>query len=212
MFVHSHCELPDLDCVTNPDGVRHYITPEGNRYPSITTILQCLSKKDIDRWKDRVGVAESTSISRRAANRGTNLHSLIEQYLKNEKINPTIGFNIVKKDLDRIGVIRAQEVALWSDFYKIAGRTDCIAEFDGKLSVIDFKTSKGFKKKEWIEGYFIQATFYAEAWEERTGETINDLVIIISGDDGSKMVYTETKEQYIDLLITVIDMYANEIR
>jgi genome maintenance exonuclease 1 len=210
-YIHEPVALPQLERITTDKG-RVYVTPGGNKYPSITTVLEVLSRRDIQNWRKRIGSEEANSISARAANRGTNLHTIIEHYLQNETVTPTIHFNIIKSELSRIGKIYAQEKSLWSDKYRVAGTTDCIAEFDGVLSVIDFKTAKGFKRKEWIEHYFIQATFYAEAWEELTGTPISNLVIMMAGDDGSKMVYTDDKEPYLDKLITVIDLFNNEVR
>ncbi len=211
-FVHEEHQVPDLVCIEDPTLGRVYVTPNGDKYPSITNVLSILSKRDIQNWQKRVGLKEANTITRRGANRGTALHTLVEKYLKNEPFEETIGFKIVKKDLNRIGTIYAQEVALWSDELRVAGRTDCIAEYDGVIAVVDFKTAAKVKPKAWIEAYFLQAAFYATAWEERTGIPIEKIVIIFSNDDGTSVVYEESKSKWMDTLRTVIDMYYNDVR
>lgn len=211
-FVHLDYGLPVIESIDDPVNGRVYVTPSGNRYPSITTVLSTLSRQQIQNWQKRVGLKEATSVSTKAARRGTSVHTIVEKYLKNEPFQPTIDFGIIKGLLEPIGTIHAQEVTLWSDFFQVAGRVDCIAEFAGELAVIDFKTSAKPKRKEWIESYFLQTTFYSLAWEERTGIPIKKIVILMANGDGTSASYVENPDDYRDNLQTVIDMFYNDVR
>lgn len=212
----SGLDYDDLECVTESTG-RRYVTPEGKKYPSITTVLSILSEDSIREWRARVGEEEANKISHRAASRGTAVHSIIEDYINNKDIfekglympNIVHDFKRVQDILDeRIGVVYAQEVPLYSDVLGIAGRVDCIAEFDGVLSVIDFKTSRKTKKKEWIENYFIQESFYAAAFYERTGIPIKQIVTIISVDNAESQVFVEEPLNWLPKLIKVRKEYS----
>lgn len=216
-FLHkgSGLDYDDLETINESSG-RRYVTPEGKKYPSITTVLSILSEDSIREWRARVGEEEANKISTRAANRGTAVHSIIEDYINNKedyakKYMPNIiqDFRRVQDILDdRIGVVYAQEVPLYSDILGIAGRVDCIAEFDGALSVIDFKTSRKAKKKEWIESYFIQESFYAAAFYERTGIPIKQIVTIISVDNDESQVFIEEPLNWLPKLIEVRKEYG----
>jgi hypothetical protein len=194
---------------------RHYQTPEGKDYPSVTTVLSILSEDGIAEWRARVGEEEANKISHRAASRGTAVHSIIENYLNNEEefqkgFMPNViqDFRGVQPLLDsRIGRIYAQEAALYSDHLGMAGRVDCVAEFDGVLSIIDFKTSRKPKKKEWITNYFIQESAYAIMWEERTGMPITNLVTLMAVDNGEPMVFKEHRDNWTEKLIETINEY-----
>lgn len=213
MFEHIGIDLgyDDLDCETKESG-RKYSTPEGIKYPSITTVLGILSRAAIMAWRKRVGAEEANKISRRASTRGTAVHAIIEKYLNNEEdyregYMPNIidNFLTVKDVLDaRIGKIYAQEVPLYSDYLGVAGRVDCVAEFDGKPSIIDFKTSKRLKSLDQVESYFMQEAFYAIAWEERTQIPITQLVTIISVDGGECQVFIEHRDNWVKPLQEVI--------
>ena len=219
----EHCPInfkdyDDLESVTSSDGSRKYVTPDGIEYPSVTTVLSILSKEFIDKWKRRVGIEEANKISYAASYRGTQVHEIIEKYLDND-VNYTKGYfpNIisslssVKPTLDRIGSIYEQECALYSNHLKLAGRVDCVAEFDGKLSIIDFKTSKKLKKKEWISSYFMQCAAYAIMWEERTNIPIVQLVIIIAVDDNTPQVFKEHRDNWTTNLKDTIYKYNNSL-
>ena len=216
MFKHSNQEFLDyidLDCITTEKG-RRYITPDGVRYPSVTTVLSVLSQDGIEKWKKRVGEKEANRISSYAAKRGTNVHSIIEKYLDNEpnfekSFMPHIISSLVdlKPVLSRIDEIYLQECALYSNHLGLAGRVDCIAKFDGELSVIDFKTSRKPKKKEWIESYFMQCTAYAIMWEERTGIPITKLVVMVAVDDHEPQVFIEHRDNWDKQLIETIGEY-----
>lgn len=216
MFEHVGVELgyDDLNSVTTENG-RRYVTPDGSSFPSITTVLSILSRDSIMEWRTRVGEEEANKISHRASRRGTAVHEIIEKYINNEKdfkkgYTPDIieSFLNVKTILDeRIGKVYAQEVPLYSNHFGVAGRVDCVAEFDGKLSIIDFKTSKKQKKKSYIESYFMQEAFYAVAWEERTGKPITQLVTIIAVDDTEPQVFIEHRDNWTSRLKETIEKY-----
>jgi genome maintenance exonuclease 1 len=149
---------------------------------------------------------------RTAAKRGTAVHNLVENYLNNEELSkqdvlPLALFTLLKPSLDNINSIRIQEGSLYSNKWKIAGRVDCIAEYDGVLSVIDFKTSRQEKKEEWVENYFIQGTAYCEMYEERFGTPINQIVILIVTEDGAVQIFKKDKSSYLPLLQPAIDEF-----
>lgn len=215
IFKHQKVDLGynDLVAVTLPSG-RTYVDPEGNQYPSITTVLGASGKAALEEWKNRVGEKEAAAIGFRAANRGEAVHELIEKYLDNEelpKVMPHItqSLNNLKPFLHRIGTIYAQECPLYSKHLGVAGRVDCVAEFDGKLSIVDFKTSLKPKKKEWISKYFMQETAYAIMWEERTGVPITQLVTIMDVDDGEPLLFIEHRDNWAKQLMQTIDDYKN---
>lgn len=202
----------DLIAETSGKG-RIYKDPEGNNYPSITTVLSILSEDSIRAWRARVGEEEANKISTRASRRGTAVHLIIEKYIDNvenfkDEFTPdVIGSFLSVRDIldDRIGRVYAQEAPLYSKHLGVAGRVDCVAEFDGKLSIIDFKTSRKLKKKEWIENYFIQETAYAIMWEERTGIPITQLVTLISVDNEEPQVFIEHRDNWDKKLIETIN-------
>jgi len=217
-FIHETVELLELDAVTRDDGVRHYATPKGH-FPSITTTLSILSRDVIEKWKARVGEEEAARVSYRASVRGTAVHEIIEKYIDNvegfkDGYTPDIinSFLAVKPILDnRIGRVFAQEAPLYSEHLGVAGRVDCVAEFDGKRSIIDFKTSKKPKPKAWITNYFMQETAYAIMWEERTGQPIEQLVTIISVDgENEPQVFIEHRDNWSGKLIETIKQYYEE--
>jgi len=207
-FVHETVNLgySDLVADTQPTG-RTYSTPDGTKYPSITTVLSILGEDSIRAWRKRVGEEEANKISTKASGRGTAVHEIIESYLKNEtteKFMPHIkqSLNNVRSILDeRLGKIFGLEVPLYSAHLGLAGRVDCVAEFDGVPSIIDFKTSKRVKKKDWISSYFAQMAGYAVMWEERTGRPITNTVVIMDVDDNEAQVFKEHRDNHINLLI-----------
>jgi genome maintenance exonuclease 1 len=209
MIIQHNIEIPDIP-IRNENDIRVYVTPEGNLYPSITTVLSVLSEETISNWKRRVGEKTANKISSTATRRGTSLHEIVEKYLKNEPIKETVDFRAFLPSLSKITEIYCQEKTIWSDKYKIAGRSDCICVYDGKPTVIDFKTNRRKKKLEWLESYFIQGSFYAEAFEERTGTKIDDIVIMILLTDNLKVdIYEVKKNDFLDKLITVRDMFRS---
>ena len=217
MFEHVPVELTEMNAVTTESG-RKYRTPDGIDLPSITTVLSILSRDSIAKWRKRVGEAEANKISYRASTRGTSVHEIIEKYINNDEnfkdgYTPDIisSFIAVKSILDdRIGRVFAQEAPLYSNHLGVAGRVDCVAEFDGKLSIIDFKTSLKPKRLEWIKNYFMQESAYAIMWEERTGQPIVQLVTIISVDDHEPQVFIEHRDNWVRPLRETIAQYNEE--
>ena len=207
-FQHEKMDLGylDLDSVTSKRG-RCYRDPSGVEYPSVTTVLKILSEDSIRKWRRRVGDEEANRVSSRASSRGTQVHSIVEDYLNNE--NTKDYFPHVKQSLQNmrpildksIGRIFGLEVALFSRHLGMAGRCDCIAEFDGVPSIVDFKTSRREKKKEWISSYFAQASAYAIMFEERTGLAIPNTVIVMDVDESKPIVFKEHRDNYVDLLL-----------
>jgi len=196
------------------DGSRVYVV-DGNNYPSISTICSFRKRKSIAEWRARVGEEEATKISTRAASAGTSLHSIVEDYLNNDldldkykdKFLPLLLFKQAKPMLERINNIHFQEAPLYSHEFGIAGRVDCIAEFDGKLSVIDFKTSSKEKKESWIENYFVQETGYAMMYQERSGIKVDQIVTLITCQNGFTQVFVKDPEDYVPLLKDYIAEY-----
>ena len=214
-------ELPEL-VRTNIGGKRHYQTPNGS-YPSITTVLSIRDKEGILEWRKRVGNEEANRITKRAVTRGTHFHSLLEQYFLNEiddldtfcatalAKNPAVWYlflEAVQVLETKINNIYCIEDYLYSDEYKVAGAVDMIAEYDGVVSVIDYKTSNSDKKEEWIENYFIQGTAYAKMFTERTGIPCSQLVIFIVPDSGTPQIFTKSVDDYTPQLIAAIEDFS----
>ena len=201
-------KLPEIT-TESIKGKRFYVTPEGNKYPSITTVLSDRNKEGIIKWRESVGNDVANQVMRQAASRGTAVHTLIENYLNNEELSkqdvlPVALFATIKSELDNINNIRIQEGGLYSDKLGVAGRVDCIAEYKGKISVIDFKTSTKEKKEEWVENYFIQGSAYCEMYEERFLQPIEQVVILIVTEDGAVQTFIKDKRDYLPLLKTAI--------
>ena len=212
-FNHVGSELQDLR-TENIEGKRHYVTPDGNRYVSITTLLSNLSKAGIQKWRNRVGAEEANRISTKASRQGTGVHSICESYIKNEDgfldgrmPNEVEMFQSIESLLDCIDDVHCVEGALYSDELKLAGRTDLIAEFDNQLAVIDYKTSRKIKTWEMCHSYFMQGAFYAHAYEERTGIPINNIVIIMAVENEKPLLFKETKDRWIEPLNQVRHKY-----
>ena len=212
-FNHVGSELQDLQ-TENINGKRHYVTPDGNQYISITSLLSELSKEGIQKWRERVGEAEANKISTKASRQGTAVHSICESYIKNEDgfldgrmPNELELFSSITPLLDRIDNIHVTEGAVYSDELQLAGRTDLIAEFDGNLSVIDYKTSRKIKNWEMCHSYFMQGAFYAHAYEERTGIPVHNIVIIMAVENEEPLLFRETKNRWIPPLNQVRHKY-----
>ena len=213
-FKHELVQLKELNTKSSDTG-RFYETPEGQSYPSVTTITGLLSKASILAWRQRVGHSKADAITKAATTRGNKVHKMAEMYLRNEmasQINlfedpmPHIEdmfFQLTELLDNSIGIINAIEAPLYSDQLKVGGRVDVIAEWDGELAVIDFKTSSKPKKESWIDGYFMQSSAYALMFEELTGIKINKIVIAIAVENNRSQVFiknsTEYLQQFIDL-------------
>lgn len=208
VFEHEEIDIGYTDLDTDTTPVRRlYVAPDGSKYPSVTTVLSILSEDSIRAWRARVGEEEANKISHRASNRGTAVHSIIEDYLNNEPTDDYLphvkqSLQNLRPILDKsIGKILGLETALYSKHLGLAGRCDCIAEFDGVPSIIDFKTSRRIKKKESISNYFAQMSAYAIMFEERTGMPITNTVIIMDVDNERPIVFKEHRDNYTKLLL-----------
>lgn len=216
IFEHAGVDIQDMYTETI-NNKRYYVTPTGQKYPSITSVLSILSAKAIQEWRKRVGEEEANRVSRIAAGRGTAVHAIIERYLDNEddfvKNAPLHVIETFNKSFrptleNRIGKIYTQEAALYSDYLTIAGRVDCIADFDGKISVVDFKTSSRVKTRDDCQSYFMQEAAYAIMFEERTGMPIEQLVTIMSVDgEKDPLIFIENRDTWAPHLLDTIESY-----
>ena len=214
-FKHIGCDI-DYDLETETvNGKRFYKTPEGLLYPSVTTITSQHGKDKILEWRKRVGEEEANRISTKAAGRGTRVHKICENYLNNEddyarKTMPdsVVMFKSIQPLLDEhVNNIHALEVPLYSHHLRVAGRVDCIAEYDGRLSVIDFKTSSKLKEESWIKGYFMQCSAYAVMYEERTGIPVPQIVVMIAVESEHPQVFIKKRNEYIKDFISYREAY-----
>ena len=204
----------------NIDGKRYYVTPTGEKYPSVTSVTGLMNRKGIQEWRKRVGEKKANKISTQASRHGTSAHQLFEDYIRSDNFEekyktamPTtqLAFNSVKQLLDEIGTVHALEAPLYGDELQLAGRVDCIAEWHGKLAVIDFKTSAKPKKPEWITNYFCQETAYAKMFEERTGERVESIVTLIAVSDGTSQLFIdEPSDRWVDQLVTLRNEYREQ--
>ena len=218
MFKHDEVSVPELS-TKNINRKRFYQTPEGKLYPSITTVLQKRKMAGLMEWRKSVGDDVANYIARTAAHRGTKVHHMCEDFLNNnfdEEVHkknflPYVLFGQLKPVLmQKVNNILAQECGLYTDKYRVAGRVDCIAEYNGVKSIIDFKTSRKERNDEWNESYYIQASAYAEMFEERTGIEINQIVILVVTEDGVVQEFVKTKGEYIPKLIEAIDDFTTD--
>ena len=194
------------------EGKRVYLTPDGDKFPSVTTVISNNAKKmaGIAKWRERVGIEEANRISARSTKRGTTYHSIVEDYFNNcLDINeykksplPVVMFHQTVQTLNRINNIYLQEAALYSKHLELAGRVDCIAEFDGELSIIDFKTSATPKREEYLYDYFVQETAYACMLQELYDVSVKKIVTIVACENGETQVKVlpPKKEFFIKLM------------
>jgi ATP-dependent exoDNAse (exonuclease V) beta subunit len=218
MFNHVELDLPQLEREMI-DGVRYYKVPtleELQKFVSITSVISHFNKDKFASWRAKVGEEEANKITRKATSRGTDLHTLVEDYLHNRNLSDVQPisehlFKIAKPALNRINNIYTLEGSLYSQYLGVAGTVDCIAEFDGELAIIDFKTSKQPKPREWIDGYFVQCCAYACMLHELTGLSVKKFVIIMTCENGEVEVYEEyDKAKYIRLLTQYIKKFVND--
>ena len=216
----THIPLPEKSIELKTEtikGKRFYVLPDGKKYPSITTVLSERGNEGITRWRESVGDQVANTIMRNAARRGTAVHTLTEDYLNNRELSkqdvlPTALFSILKSELDNINNIVLQEGNLCSHKWGVAGRVDCIADYKGVLSVIDFKTSTKEKKEEWVENYFIQGAAYCEMYEERFDQPIDRVVILIVTEDGAVQTFSKRKDDYLPLLKSAIKEFNEKFK
>ena len=201
----------------NINGVRHYIDADENIYHSVTKVTGSIPNQGLEAWKEKVGEDVANHVMIKAGLYGTRLHTICEDYLNNmenivcKDLLSRAHFDNIKPLLEPINNIHGLEVQMFSKRMGLAGTVDCVADYDGKLSVIDFKTSSKKKPEEWIEGYFLQATAYALMWEENTGQQIDQIVILMSGEDITQTVFIKDKAQYTDRLFEVIEAFKSNV-
>ena len=217
MFTHLN-KLGDFELEANTiDGVRYYTLPSGKKAPSITSITSFYNRQTFINWRKKIGEEEANKITKVATDRGTKFHDLVEKYLSNEDVSslkdvlPSTKARWIaaRESLNKIDNIHALEKPLYSEYFGIAGRVDCIAEYEGELAVIDFKTSKKIKPEKWLQNYFVQETAYACMYYEMTGISVKKIVTLMVADNGDVKVYEKTnKRDYIKLLTKYIKEFV----
>jgi len=218
----THVKTPiifeEIESTTLDSGSRTYAVPSPNdpsiyvNYPSVTTVTGFSKQDFFKEWRSQPG---NKTKSEKATSRGNIVHDTIERYLNNdiedfsevEDVNHRSILNSMKPYLHKINNVHALEVPLYSHTLKIAGRVDCVAEYDGTLSIIDFKGSDKIKKEKWIENYFLQATTYAIMWEEMTGQRIDDTVIIMGNEAGFCQIFRQKSMDYVPQLLKTIRQF-----
>ena len=209
--------LGDLELDAKHTGdIRLYNLPNGEWVPSITSVTSFYKRDTFVKWRKRIGIEEANRITKRATARGTDFHEAVEVYMRNNEIEwgnfrplTKIMFAHAKPYLDRINNIHAIERTLYSEYLGLAGRVDCIAEYEGELAVIDFKTSDKIKPEDWLEHYFVQEMFYASAYYELTGIPIKKLITIMVTPGGEVKVFDKrNKGEYIRLLVRYIKEFV----
>ena len=215
MFKHNNAnELIELEVETQ-NNKRHYVTPDGKRYPSVTTVTSQYSAKGIAEWKKRVGEIKANKIATKAARRGTRVHKICENYVSNVEIDYSeidplnhFLFKQIKPILDTyLEEVYSVESCLYSDYLRVAGRVDCIGIFNGKMSVVDFKTANKRKRRQWLGNYFMQESAYAVMFEERTDIPVSQLVTIIAVEQNEPQLFVEKRDDHIQEFIRYRDKY-----
>ena len=219
MILFNHVGLDPIEMSAEMvDGKRVYLTPTGDKFPSVTTVISNNKEKmaGIAKWRARVGEKAANAKSARATGRGTKYHSIAEDYFNNnldlKKYSkfplPVLMFHHSRHVLDRINNIYLQEAALYSKHLELAGRVDCIAEFDGVLSIIDFKTAEEPKREKYLYDYFVQETAYACMLQENYGLSVKQLVTIVACENGeTQVVVHPPKKEFFMKLMSYIDEY-----
>lgn len=215
-FTHVlHPEITKIKQI-NISGVRHYDTPDGTLI-SITSLMKNFTPEGILEWRKKVGAEVANEVMKAATDRGSKVHKIIESCLSNKPENDLVGnygelparlFNQMIPALDKINMIRALEKGLYSTQLGIAGTVDCVAEYEGKLSIIDFKTARR-KWDEINETYLVQATFYSIAWEERTGERVDQIAILTTTETGELHIHKDDPSKYVNRLNQMIQEYKS---
>ncbi len=215
----THCNyLGDLELnKKETNGIRLYNLPNGDWVPSITSVTSFYNRQIFIDWRKRVGIEEANRITKRATTRGTDFHEAAQAYLMNLQMDwnefmplTKIMFAHAKPYLDKINNIHAIERTLYSEYLGLAGRVDCIGEYEGELAVIDFKTSDKIKPEKWLENYFVQEMFYASAYYELTGISVKKLITLMVTPGGDVKVFDKrNKDDYIKLLVRYIKEFVH---
>ncbi len=215
-FQHKFVSIPELQ-TESINGLRYYVGTNGKKLPSVTSILGRIYGGWVDEWKASVGEEVANRISRQAATRGTAIHKLCEDYIRNDPnhLKGHVPINIemfskMKKHLHRIDNIFAIESPLFSEATGCAGRVDCIAEFDGIPSIIDYKTSRRIKTEEDIESYFVQMTLYSLMFEDMTSIKCKQLVVIMGVDHEDALAFIVNRKNYVKRAAEVIQTFYKD--
>jgi len=217
MFKHTLVEFDELETITE-DKKRFYLTPEGNKYPSVTTVCSLATIDSIKKWRKRVGNEQANKISSKASSRGTKVHKLVEDYVNNKELDfenvlpvNLFMFKQIKPILDTyLENVYAIECPLYSDYLETAGRVDCIGTFKGKPAIIDFKTANKRKQRSWINNYFMQEAAYAVMFEERTKIPISRIVTVIAVEQDEPQLFIEKRDDYINLFQQYRSLYKEK--
>ena len=216
-FIH-HNFLGDLELnKKETQGIRLYNLPNGEWVPSITSVTSFYNRQIFAKWRARIGIEEANRITKKATARGTDFHAATELYMLNKEIDwnefrplTKFMFHHAKPYLDKINNIHAIERTLYSEYLGLAGRVDCIGEYEGELAVIDFKTSEKINPEEWLENYFVQEMFYASAYYVLTGIPVKKLITIMVTPGGEVEVFDKrNKGDYIKLLVRYIKEFVH---
>ena len=216
-FIHNDTDLSLLPNTKGKkiEGYRFYDI-DGQNYPSVTSILGIRKKEGLQKWRDSIGEDVANWEMNRAARRGKSFHKLVEQYLNNETpsirdVLPLGLFRLAKPYIDQINNIRLLEKIMVTPKLTIAGQVDCVAEYNGKLSVIDFKSANKERKEDWIENYFLQCTAYSSMYEETFGEKIEQIVVLLAAEDGTMTAYVKDPQDYIEELVLSIETFYRSV-
>ena len=216
-FIHKDTDLSLLPNTKGKkiEGYRFYDI-DGQNYPSVTSVLGIRKKEGLVKWRESIGEDVANWEMNRAARRGKSFHKLVEQYLNNETpsirdVLPLGLFRLAKPYIDQINNIRLLEKIMVSPKLTIAGQVDCVAEYNGKLSVIDFKSANKERKEDWIENYFLQCTAYSSMYEETFGEKIEQIVVLLAAEDGTMTAYVKDPQDYIEELVLSIETFYRSV-
>lgn len=218
----THLELPQREAAKQKviKGKRFYETPEGNFYPSITTVLGHGEKPWLENWRNMLGHDAAAKESQRCAERGKAVHSMIEKYLNNDPkptqdqpVEYTKRFNQLKFRLNKINNIRGLELSMYSDELEVAGTADCVADYEGELSIIDFKTSTNNRTEEMVADYYLQCTAYAKMFTEMYKTPVKNIVILVTVERGLvPLMFKQSIDSYLDPLVQRINTFYNEVK
>tara|TARA_R100001509_G_scaffold160638_1_gene128690 strand:- start:68 stop:751 length:684 start_codon:yes stop_codon:yes gene_type:complete len=216
-FIHKEIDKKKLPKTQGRriNGHRFYDI-DGKNYPSVTSVLSLRKTEGLTKWRESIGEKVANFEMRRCANRGKSLHTLVEQYLNNETpsirdVLPLGLFKLMKPYLDQINNIRLVEEIMYSPNLTIAGQVDCVAEYNGKLSVIDFKTANKERIEEWVDNYFLQCTAYSMMYAETYNESIEQIVVLMAAEDGSMKAFVKEPKDYEDELQKAIETFYDTV-
>lgn len=216
----TYQDYPTVDV----EGKRFYQLAETKYYPSITTVLGNTQEPDkvksLESWQKWLGKEKAEKVRDDAATRGQNTHKLLERALKGEDLKlhefPDAHvriFNSLKFELQKINTVFGQEVVLYSDLVQVAGRCDLVAEHEGELAIVDYKTSTRIKSKDQIGDYWLQAAFYCLAHNEMFGTDITKLVILMGVEKGLPLIFKKRlDEELVEKLLDRVNRFYERLR